>query len=95
MREIGIRLAKSLLSKDGDQGANLNAQLERLNEDRAIARVENGYDVNYTDPRYRCKRCNDTGLAEMGGPCDCREIRRGEAEIWLIEKEAAGKENQG
>lgn len=89
MRDIGIRLAKSLLNKDDGQGANLSAELERLNEDRAIALVENGYDVNYTDPKYRCTRCNDTGLAEMGGPCDCREERRGEAEIWLRERETA------
>ena len=89
MRDIGIRLAKSLLSSDGTQGANLNEELERLNEDRAIALVENGYDVNHTDPKYRCERCNDTGIAEMGGPCDCRELRRGEAELWLKTRETA------
>ncbi len=91
MRDIGIRLAKSLLSSDGEQGAELSAKLEMLNEDRAVALVENGYDVNYTDPQYRCTRCNDTGLAEMGGPCDCRELRRGEAEIWLKTRDQMGR----
>ncbi|MBP3815420.1 MAG: DnaD domain protein [Firmicutes bacterium] len=89
MRDIGIRLAKALLTK-GEDNVKLSEELERLNEDRAICLVENNYDVNYTEPKYRCSNCNDTGIADMGGPCEaCREVRRGEAEIWLKEREAA------
>ena len=91
MRDIGIRLAKSLLTKGGEDAASLNGELERLSEDRAIALVENGYDINYMDPRYLCSRCHDTGMAEMGGPCDCRDIRRGEAEAWLLERNVGNK----
>ena len=88
MRDIGIRLAKSLLGKNPAERESLNEQLGRLNEDRAILLVENDYDIDYMEPRYGCKICNDTGMAEMGGPCEaCREQRRGEAEIWLRERE--------
>ena len=91
MREIGIELAKSLLNKGDNKRAELSAALERLTEDRAIALVENGFDIDYTDVRYLCSRCNDTGIAEMGGPCDCREKRRGEAEEWLMRRNAENK----
>ena len=86
-RDIGIRLARSLITKEEDNGA-LSRELERLNEDRAICLVENDYDVNYTEPRYLCSNCNDTGIAEMGGPCTvCRDSRREEALIWLKVRE--------
>ena len=87
MREIGISLAKALVSKDDAAAKELNAELEQLNEDRAICLVDNNFDINYMDPRYLCTHCNDTGIAEMGGYCQyCRDARRAEAEIWLKEK---------
>ena len=92
MREIGIRLAKAMVSKDDASAKELNAELERLNEDRAICLVDNDFDINYMDPRYLCTHCNDTGIAEMGGYCQyCRDARRAEAEIWLKERNREGK----
>lgn len=88
MREIGINLAKALARRDDSAAENLSQELSRLTEDRAIALVDNDYDVNYTDARYLCTTCNDTGIAEMGGPCHiCRDARRAEAEVWLKEQE--------
>ena len=90
MRDIGINLAKALARRDDSAAGNLNQELARLTEDRAIALVDNDYDVNYTDARYLCTTCNDTGIAEMGGPCHiCRDARRAEAEVWLKEQEKA------
>lgn len=92
MREIGIRLAKAMVSRDDASAKELNAELERLNEDRAICLVDNNFDINYMDPRYLCTHCNDTGIAEMGGYCQyCRDARRAEAEIWLKERNREGK----
>ena len=87
IRDIGVRLARSFFSGSDVDGERLTKELERLNEDRLICLAENDYDVNYTDPRYKCTKCNDTGIAEMGGPCTCREQRRDEAELWQKQRE--------
>ena len=85
---IGTQLAKAYLSGDTEEGGRLKAELERLNEDRAFYLAEHDYDMDYTDPKFACTECNDTGIAEMGGPCPvCREQRRMEAEIWQSERE--------
>lgn len=92
MKIIGAALAKAYLSGDKEEGGRLSADLEQLNEDRAFYLAENDYDMDYTDPKYACTECNDTGIAEMGGPCPvCREQRRMEAEVWQedrVNKEA-------
>ena len=88
MRIIGPQLAKAYLSGDAEEGGRLNAELERLNEDRAFYLAEHDYEMDYTDPKYACTECNDTGTAEMGGPCPvCKEQRRMEAEVWQAERE--------
>lgn len=88
MKTIGTQLAKAYLSGDEQEGTRLNALLEQLNVDRAFTLTEKGYDLDYTEPRYGCTECNDTGIAEMGGPCSvCREKRRLEAEVWDRERE--------
>ena len=85
---LGVKLGKALITKDHAAMNDINRELERLNEDRAICLAENNFEINYTDPRYRCNKCNDTGIAEMGGLCkDCIDERRLEAELWLREKE--------
>lgn len=88
MRKIGSQMARAYFSGDDKEGSSLHAQLEELNADRAYYLAEQDYDMDYTDPKYTCTTCNDTGIAEMGGPCpDCREQRRTEAEVWQRERE--------
>ena len=88
MKIIGTQLAKAYLSDDSEESGRLNAELEQLNEDRAFYLAEHDYDMDYTDPKYACSECSDTGIAEMGGPCPvCREQRRMEAEAWETERE--------
>lgn len=90
MKTIGTQLAKVYLSGDDKEGSRLSAELTQLNEDRAYYLAENDYDMDYTDPKYACAECNDTGIAEMGGPCPvCREKRRLEAEEWQREREGS------
>ena len=88
MKVTGTQLAKAYLGGDEQEGTRLNELLEQLNIDRAFFLAESNYDPDYTDPRYGCTECNDTGVAEMGGPCPlCREKRRIEAEAWERERE--------
>ena len=72
-------------------GRRLNEEMEKLNVDRAVILTENDYDMDYTDVKYNCSKCNDTGITDMGERCTCIETRMAEAEKWLRETE--GKRN--
>ncbi|MBR2459638.1 MAG: ATP-binding protein [Clostridia bacterium] len=50
--------------------AQLDAQRQELSERRDKLLTAHGYPLDYTAPRYACKRCNDTGFAGVY-MCDC------------------------
>lgn len=83
---IGISLSKALVQRQSSTDSRaLRERMESLREDRAYILAENDFDINYTDIRYRCSKCSDTGINEMGGRCECMQQRIREAEIWQKE----------
>jgi DNA replication protein DnaC len=59
--------------------AELETKRKALSEKRACLLAENGYPADYTDPKYSCTLCNDTGYVEVN-MCACMRkelIRRG------------------
>lgn len=86
MSSIGIRLSKALIQKEsGEDGRALRERMETLRADRAYLLAENNFDIEYTEIRYACQKCSDTGINEMGGRCECMQKRIREAEIWQKE----------
>ena len=82
--ELGATLSKALiLGDDGGQGLGIHDQLEDLAEERAILLTEHDYEMDYTDVRYTCDKCHDTGITDLGERCSCVPMRMEEAEIWL------------
>ncbi|MCQ2554507.1 MAG: DnaD domain protein [Clostridia bacterium] len=53
-----------------------------LEASRALLLTENGFPMDYTNIRYLCSRCRDTGIDENGGKCSCYSKRYSEAELW-------------
>lgn len=91
IRELGTELSRALILNGAKgSGRRLNEEMERLNEDRAFILAENNYDMDYTDVKYTCTKCNDTGITDMGERCTCIETRMAEAERWLKETERKG-----
>ena len=43
--------------------------------------------MDYTDIKYACEKCNDTGITGSGERCSCIKQRMEEAEIWGEEKD--------
>lgn len=83
IKALGLDLSKALImGGDKGNGLELNQEIERLNEDRAILLTENDYDMDYTDVRYLCRKCNDTGFTDMGEQCSCMAERMQEAGEW-------------
>jgi len=73
MRGIGVELLKTAVG--GGPGAQDRlAELRRQNEDLMAARAEfleaNGYPADYSEIRYECPLCGDTGYIDTK-MCDC------------------------
>lgn len=93
IRELGIMMTHAVLRGSGSEEKDYNEEMERLYEDRAILLTENNYDMDYTEVRYRCDRCNDTGIDEMGNNCTfCMSQRIAEAEEWQKQRRKDAKE---
>ena len=81
--ELGRKISRSVLSKD-ERGKNEAQRLSALlEEERAVLLTENGFAEDYTDIKYSCDICHDTGVTEEGTRCSCVNKRTGEAETWL------------
>ena len=61
-------------------------ELDALETERAVLLTENNFRIDYTDIKYACEKCKDTGTDENGRKCTCIGERIGEAEIWQKSK---------
>ena len=62
--------------------SDLAEKMNGLEEEKAFLLTENGFDMDYMEPRYRCRLCKDTGVSADGGRCSCETERLKEAELW-------------
>ncbi|MBQ6662437.1 MAG: DnaD domain protein [Firmicutes bacterium] len=92
-KELGSLLSRALIMGDEGDGRKLNEEMEQLAEDRAILLTENDYDMDYTDVRYLCPLCGDTGVTDMGERCKCINERMLEAEEWQRRNKRGKKES--
>ncbi len=86
LSNFGLRIMDAAL-KGGDTAgaiATLRRENEHIREMRNDLLRKNGYDVDYSDPRYECAECRDTGYVGIK-MCKCMRNR-------LIE---AGMESSG
>lgn len=80
--DLGKRMSKSVLSGDLKARSETKQLIALLEEERAVLLTENNFKEDYTDIKYSCSQCNDTGVTEEGIKCSCTKQRIGEAEIW-------------
>ena len=80
--ELGKKMSRSVLGGDLKARNEAKRLLNLLEEERAVLLTENNFREDYTDIKYSCSQCNDTGLTEDGQRCSCAKQRIGEAEIW-------------
>lgn len=84
IREISSELSRNLLKGlDKSRMEMLRAEMKELETKRAVLLTENNYHADYTEIKYACEKCRDTGFAEDGSKCSCTEQRTKEAELWL------------
>lgn len=82
MMDLGRNLSKVILGGKPQKVEEIKKLLALLEEERAVLLTENNYRRDYTDIKFACEKCSDTGITEDGVRCSCVEERIGEAEIW-------------
>ena len=87
LKTLGSKLSRGVLTGMSRQHMDETRRLMKLlEEERAVLLTENNFTVDYTDIKYSCDKCSDTGIDEKGNRCACAKERIGEAELWQKEK---------
>lgn len=87
IQQLSTKLSKALiLGGSGRSDRSLQERLDTLAGERAVILTENNYEMDYTDIKYACDKCNDTGITDLGERCSCINQRIEEAEIWQKRK---------
>lgn len=88
IRKMSSQLSKALiLGNAEEESKKINAVMDELATDRAVLLTENNYEMDYTDIKYACEKCNDTGITDLGERCSCIKMRTEEAEVWVQKKQ--------
>ena len=90
LKDLGSRLSRAVLSgsEDLEEIKKLTTLLE---QERAVLLTENNFPLDFTDVKYLCNECHDTGVNDAGRRCTCVRDRRGDAELWLNAKAKKSK----
>lgn len=87
LKTLGSKLSKGvLMGMTREHMEETRRLMNLLEEERAVLLTENNFKVDYTDIKYSCDKCSDTGIDENGGRCACAKERIGEAELWQKRK---------
>lgn len=83
LQSLSSKISRGLLGGSTVQDMNsVRQEIRNLEKERAILLTENNYALDYTDVKYLCHKCSDTGIDENGQRCSCTRERMGEAELW-------------
>ena len=83
IREATAELPKAMLDRDEKLKDDIKERIEELKAERAVLLTEGDFPHDYTDVRYLCPKCRDTGVDEDGNRCVCFEDRTKEAVEWI------------
>ncbi len=90
IRKMGSQLSKALiLGSSENESKKINSIMDELAAERAVVLTENNFEMDYTDIKYACEKCSDTGMTDLGERCSCIKQRTEEAEIWVKKKSLA------
>ena len=82
MMELGQKLSRVVLEGNPSKLNEIKRLMKLMEKERSVLLTENNYREDYTDIKYACDKCSDTGITEDGQRCSCIKERMGEAELW-------------
>lgn len=64
LNNFAINTAKNILNNSSDSSSveNLKKKIENLKKEKELILLNNNYSIDYLQPFYECKICNDTGF---------------------------------
>ena len=68
--EISKLIISDAVDKDKAREAIMR-KVDSLNTEKAFLLTDNGFEIDYTDIKYKCPKCKDTGMLETGERCQC------------------------
>lgn len=83
LSQFGLRIMKAALSAENTEEriAELRAENERITRARAALLTSRGYPADYSEPKYECSACRDTGYVGIK-MCSCMRNRLVEAGMY-------------
>lgn len=88
LKDLGSKLSRAVLTGGSDID-EIKKLMMLLEQERAVLLTENNFPLDFTDVKYLCSECRDTGVDDAGRRCACSKERIGDAELWLKAKEKA------
>ncbi len=83
LKELGTELSMGVLKGlSKEERERLKNAIQKNEAERGALLTENNFALDYTDVKFRCEKCGDTGIDEDGQRCTCVKQRIGEAELW-------------
>lgn len=85
IRQSGVDLSKIMVSRTIDakeRAAEIKNKMNDLMAERAFLLTENDYPIEYMQISYKCNKCKDSGVDDLGNRCSCYEERLREASLW-------------
>lgn len=83
IKQMSSQLSKALImGSSEEESRKISISMDELAGERAAILTENNLEMDYTDIKYKCEKCNDTGITDLGEPCSCIRQRTEEAEVW-------------
>ena len=67
IRKMSSQLSKALIMGSSEnESKRINSVMDELAAERAVILTENNFEMDYTDIKYACEKCNDTGITDLG-----------------------------
>lgn len=82
LNDLGSSISRNLLSGNRAGVEEIRTQMSMLEGERAVLLTESNFNMDYTDMKYLCDECKDSGYTEDGQRCSCINKRMEEAELW-------------
>ena len=90
--KLGAELSRKLImGQDRGDSKEIQDRMDGLAVERAAELTDHGFGVDHTDIQYKCSKCNDTGLSDLGERCTCVADRTKEAATWMKSPEAKNR----
>ena len=71
--DISLTAGKDLLAGHAEKLEDYRQQMRDIAKEKASLLEQNGFDADYTQMRFDCPACKDTGFLEDGSRCSCLE----------------------